>query len=269
MDNRISVGDMQLARDHTAATWVVESTIGESMTIGALLPVRFEAYAEIFHPAYRLVEHNHAVDNSCPVASDGPERTQRPELLEVRWDEVARANQRTAHALMDWVTITGDAGLYWSGSQPGIWDSHPARGSLAPPQRRRLGTILSEFTSTVDRVWFAIWAGFGGLVFDRDSVPYFEMPQREMVLFTGPLSAITTSLDPYDDQSVSLWWPDDRAWCVATDVDLLVTYVGGSERCISAITGSGSLEAYRVPGNLPTYWDKDTINPSVPESPKY
>ena len=30
--------------------------------------------------------------------------------------------------------------------------------------------------------------------------------------------------------SPSIWWPEDRAWCVATDIDLFDTYVGGSGR---------------------------------------
>jgi hypothetical protein len=269
VDDEIRVGALRLVRDHAAAAWVIENAIGGWKTIGSLLPTTFEAYAEIFHPAHRVVKHDHPVENSFPVGY-GPGITKWHELIEVRWNEVARANQRTAHALMDWVTITGDEDLYWgNGSQPGIWDKNPEHGSLPSLQRRMLVTLLDEFTGTPDRCWFAVWVGMGPLAFDRDAVPTFEMPGREMALFSGPLSAATTSfasLGSSHDQSASLWWPDDQAWCVATDVDLVVTYVGGSERCIDAITSNPALESYRIPPDLPTSWDKDTVNPPVPES---
>jgi hypothetical protein len=32
-------------------------------------------------------------------------------------------------------------------------------------------------------------------------------------------------------QSRNLWWPDDRAWCVAAEIDLNTTYIGSSDAC--------------------------------------
>jgi len=83
-----------------------------------------------------------------------------------------------------------------------------------------------------------------------------------MVLFAGPLEAATTSfeLSPWD-QSASLWWPEDRAWCVATGLDLMASYVGGSEGCIADVVDNPALEAYPITLDLPTTWDRDTVNP--------
>ena len=50
-------------------------------------------------------------------------------------------------------------------------------------------------------------------------------------------------MDGQDDHSPNLWWPDDRAWCVATEIDLAWTYVGGSGALISDVLASPSLEA--------------------------
>ena len=41
----------------------------------------------------------------------------------------------------------------------------------------------------------------------------------------------------------NIWWPKDRAWCVATDIDLFDSYVGGTEDCIKAILNNPALEA--------------------------
>jgi hypothetical protein len=44
----------------------------------------------------------------------------------------------------------------------------------------------------------------------------------------------------------SLWWPDDRSWCVATEVDFCWTYVGGSASCIRDVEGDETLEVLRT-----------------------
>lgn len=43
-------------------------------------------------------------------------------------------------------------------------------------------------------------------------------------------------------------WPEDRAWCLGTAVDLMTTYVGGSTVRIDALLDDGQLEALAVPG---------------------
>ena len=48
---------------------------------------------------------------------------------------------------------------------------------------------------------------------------------------------------PFWGDTPNIWWPEDRAWYVATDIDLYDTYVGGSEECIEAILSHLELEA--------------------------
>jgi hypothetical protein len=68
---------------------------------------------------------------------------------------------------------------------------------------------------------------------------------RDYFLFAGPLRAVVPLFDLWE-QSPSLWWPDDRAWCVATEIDGFSTYVGGSRECIDRVLGSLYLEAIEV-----------------------
>src|SRR4051794_4772473 len=42
------------------------------------------------------------------------------------------------------------------------------------------------------------------------------------------------------------WWPEDRAWVVASDIDLPSTYVAGSAELAERLMGDGRLEALRV-----------------------
>ena len=48
-----------------------------------------------------------------------------------------------------------------------------------------------------------------------------------------------------------MWWPADRAWFVATEIDSFSTYVGGSQAAIDAVLASPNLEAIAVTAQTP------------------
>jgi hypothetical protein len=86
-------------------------------------------------------------------------------------------------------------------------------------------------------------------------------PGRDYLLFQGPLNQVKSFIDtPGWIESPNIWWPEDRAWCVATEIDLFDTYVGGSEACIERILGCQDLEV--LPANIDERVDlgADTIN---------
>lgn len=61
--------------------------------------------------------------------------------------------------------------------------------------------------------------------------------------------------------SPNLWWPQDRAWCVATNIDLMASYVGGSNQCVESLLASPELEAFEASAEMSVQWYSDTINP--------
>jgi hypothetical protein len=237
------LGDLHLVDDVSPADWIVGSVHDfGAHDVGTLLPPNLDAYARLFHPA------NKRADDCGGV--------------EVRWAEVAAANDRVAHGGMEWVAITGGWQYLHQESQPGIWDQEPSEGSLPLRLAAALAAVLGSFTATADRCWFAVWDGSGGAAWPSRTAAKVPMPQRPMGLFTGPLTGVMTSFDraPFD-QRASLWWPDDHRWCVATDVDLMTTYVGGSAACIEAVLVADDLEAAAVTVDQGVTWDSDTVNP--------
>jgi hypothetical protein len=58
-----------------------------------------------------------------------------------------------------------------------------------------------------------------------------------------------------------LWWPDDRSWCVATDVDLQTSYLGATAECVQDLIDDGQLEIMEVSPDQSVTKDADTINP--------
>jgi hypothetical protein len=78
-----------------------------------------------------------------------------------------------------------------------------------------------------------------------------ELPNRSYGLFEGALAGVT-SIDIAHrrrGQPPNLWWPSDRSWIVASDIDLQWTYVAGSTQLIEALLGEPKLEVLVVEPN--------------------
>jgi hypothetical protein len=137
--------------------------------------------------------------------------------------------------------------------------------------------LLSGYTATPDSCWLCIWSGYGfwssgaykllvlgdpegtlekefsRVMRDReqlvDGVPEVDIGGgRSYFLFHGPISAAGSMAFDFDgaQQPPNMWWPDDRAWCVASDIDLPSTYVGGSRGCIDRLIRAPELNAAEV-----------------------
>jgi hypothetical protein len=86
--------------------------------------------------------------------------------------------------------------------------------------------------------------------------PKLELPQRDHIVFAGSLgdvAALATGTAEADvapfaprSRTPSLLWPDDRSWCVATEVDFDSTLVGGPRGLIDALLADAALEAREV-----------------------
>jgi len=244
--------------------WIVEGVRDFDYDVGSLVPPSFEAFARVFHPASRQLR------------SDEPHEGARQLGIlpfaewhqDVRWATVAKANGRVAHPAMEWASLIGTWDTHRS-DDPALWDRSPEEGSLSPGDVASLAVILASHTETPQDCWFGVWIGYGDIGsgdYQGSTLPM--SPDRSMMLFSGPVLAATTNFgrDRWMPRSASLWWPRDRAWCVATDVDLRSTYIGASESCVHDIVSSPELEAMRVSADQTLTADTDTINPRPPGS---
>jgi hypothetical protein len=81
--------------------------------------------------------------------------------------------------------------------------------------------------------------------------PVFELPGREYLLYAGPIEAALSIgwwITPtwFQPQSPSLMWPDDHAWCVATEIDFDSTLIAGNPETITAVVADPHLEAWQI-----------------------
>jgi hypothetical protein len=233
------------------------------------VPQIYEAYARILHPAWD------------------------DEGNEVTWAEVARRLGTRAHREMQRHAIVGSydpfnfTGSRWSGGDP-------RTGELAEGKLDQLCLILASHTATPDTAFFGMSTIRAGVAEEWPDAPHLEQPKREWVVLKGPLKAVDQIAlssrhglsfgfvvysdgrreaasgdemsESFDREVPNLIWPEDRAWFVASEVDLDSTLVGGSRALIDALLAAPDLEVWEVDGEVSLQSDADELNP-VPEGP--
>jgi len=144
-----------------------------------------------------------------------------------------------------------------------VWDDEPETGDMPEDQFAAVAAVLARHTGTPDDCWFGFWEGRGAaqsLGLPRFG-PRLKIPQRENFLIHGTVHDAVRALDSWGP---NLWWPQDRAWFVATDIDLMSTYIGSSADCARALHACRSLEVVDTTATNRVTWDSDGINPLPP-----
>jgi hypothetical protein len=240
----VPLAGLPVVTDVSVGVWVSSGRRrGEPGTVSALVPAGFQAYARVFHPAVRY---------------------EGDDDVEVSWADVAAHNGTVAHPRMQWIAVTGGWDYLTSDSQPPVWDAAPSDGHLPAPVAERLAAVLGRHTATPDECFFGYWTGFG-----HDDAAVRDLPQlllrggHDVVLLRGAVADAARNLAPEPhEQSASLWWPADRAWCVVTDLDLMSTYVGGSATCLAELLTTPGLEVLPAAPDDPVAWADDPVNPT-------
>jgi hypothetical protein len=211
--------------------------------VGGVIPSGFDAYARILHPA--------TTQTGAPA----------------RWGSVASAAGAVEHRLMQFHALV-DATSPTEHIKTAAWKgSSPNPGDLEPQSLAALLDVLSRHTKPAAHCWLCLWDGYGWFLGDGTAAdaPRVELPQRRYLLFEGPLDAAAELGDwPLPDwflpQSPNICWPDDASWCVATEVDLPYTYVGGARDLVDELLIDVRLEVWEAQLDDPIAFDSDELN---------
>jgi hypothetical protein len=222
-------------------------------TAAIVVPAGFAAYARVLHPA--------------GVPGHGEDHV-------VRWAEVAAWSGLPLRPDAQFHSVALPPAD--PGEPPPYHGQGPRDGTLYGPDAEVLAGVLRNWTATPEDCWFCVWDGYGwtsggtfsfGTVtastetgqppepvapFNREPVPgpvrtgpRVQLPHRSYFLYQGPAEAALTlpRLDGTFGHCPNLWWPADHAWCVASEIDLPWTYVGGPRGLIDAILAETKIEA--------------------------
>lgn len=239
---------VELMNDVTPAAWVMQRLkpwAEDGVRLESFAPDGYEAYARVFHPA-----------------GSRPGR---------RWADLAAER---GLALAPDITFAEVSGI---GPQddPGLDERNPMPGELAPETCDALGTILRAHSAS-DTGWFCLWEGNGAFWSRSHDSRLPDDAHREEIereraeaeaqdrllaatpratayrglrayfLLRGPLEAACAfEIDGWYT-SPNLWWPQDRAWIVVTEIEGYSTYVGGCSALIEDLVASTEIEAIGV-----------------------
>ena len=208
--------------------------IGKTVSLRLILPDGYPAYARILHPAYR-------------PASDDP----------IRWSDLAARHGKTAHPLMQFGRLFGSNDPYHCPSSIG----QPFIGQLPEAETKRVAATLQDFTATPEQCYLLVWEGYGGMELFYPPTAKLVLPSRTYLAFTGPIDGVLElARDANMLEGPNLWWPEDKAWIVGTEIDSMETYVGGSAACIDALLGDPEIETFPFAINDSVIFDADTVN---------
>lgn len=122
---------------------------------------------------------------------------------------------------------------------------------------------LSSYTTTPSKGYAAIWEGWTSGV-PIPQAPRVEIPNRVMLLFTGPVDALSDAPalawcgSAEGAQEPHLVWPEDQAWCLACEVDEEIEFtVGCSGEAAQALARAlpGAVRRVRYGEPAPMYRD--------------
>jgi len=90
--------------------------------------------------------------------------------------------------------------------------------------------------------------------------PRIATPNRGHLLMQGSLSNLNQAAALIDNQTPNLWWPQDRAWFVASEIDYSWTYVAGSHEMLAALLDHPKLEVLQAERHHGCTANADTLN---------
>jgi len=222
-------------KDASAGRWIVQSTSGEfGATVPNLLPQGFEAYVRVFHPMTR----------STPGPGTLPNL---PAVVRVLADHTT-ASTGVAAIWEGWGGLVSSQGRLTMklSARSGSFDGPLARAASAT--RAAYQRVRSHFA------YREAPPGSGVLPADVATGPKLELPGR--AYFLAHLDLADLSADDWEQRAIwadppfvhtpSLLWPDDHAWCLATEVDLDSTLIGGSRALAAALIAAPGLEVLEI-----------------------
>lgn len=239
---------LQPAPDARHAEWVAAALDGKEGVV-RVVPGGYEAYARLLHPlaegrpwadaapAY-LAGGSEAYPYPFPAPVAQVEGDPGPALIDALAPVLAASTatpQRCHYGLwVGWGELSAGSVAPLSArsrSIAGRWQAAREAGRA----RRTPGTPTGALAAFVAAC--PVLPGWGG---------------RDLLLFDGPAEGVASVgwAAPGDGRlrrrGPQWWWPDDRRWFVATEIDFPWTYLAGPAALVGEVVASPAFEAVRL-----------------------
>lgn len=214
--------------DAACAAWIFDALApmdepGVPLCVSAFVPRQFEAVVRVLHPW-------------CDESQQA-----------VRWSTVAK---RAGYPTID---AFSSAQRYPLESVAGMYPTE--EGEVDARTAEALIGVLRNATATPEDVTFAVWVGWGDIppaLFP--GAAQVRQPIRDYFLLRGPIDGVLSPINTHrsdDTARAALWWPQDRSWVVATEIDFSWTFVAGSAELAKALLEREDLEVLLTSPDAP------------------
>ncbi len=197
------------ARSIEPSTWIAERCRGVWGTVGALVPNDYPSVLRLHAPDQDLDDWWGAYRRVFTTIAEVGER-------------------HTASPDDGWFAVWEGYG-FASGTKMYVWsesdDPDDAAATAVAAEQERLRAHEQRRRAEIPEA--------------LSRIPRFDLPHRAYFLLGGPVGAVADLRDPGTPdrwQRPDLFWPDDRRWFVATDVDFWSLYVGGDHDFVAELT---------------------------------
>jgi hypothetical protein len=191
----------RLLTDVSGADWIVQRLwpwgLDLGTRVGALVPEGFEAYVRLFHPNRRGSGNLGTLSRNETIALAGLLRD-------------FTSSEKALFCLWDGFGFLSDRGSAWLTKRRGTFAEFIKRWRARRGATRALSWV--------------------------QAIPLVRTQARAYLMYEGPFDAVANFTHMGGQyQSPNIWWPEDRAWCVATEIDLRSSLVGCSAACAEAL----------------------------------
>ncbi|NMP21599.1 hypothetical protein [Sulfobacillus harzensis] len=233
---------------------------GKMALPGRVIPLGYTHYFRINHPAWKTV-----------LSKPGMKWY---EVIErrVSWKEVAAWGGKSLEDVAFFTDIVPDAAMIPADAP---FDQRPYR--LSPEVFHLLEPALAALTATPYSTWVSFWDGgrwnnanLPAILDDRTRPDYPQRQQQRQALLQqiqtvprwappgwapggrpywlahGPVGAVYDLARGIYKAEPNFWWPDDRAWCLSTEIDFDFTLIGTNEEGARRLLAISDLEIYAV-----------------------
>lgn len=265
------------------ADWLVDETGRMGYRVSSLVPEGFDAYVRILHPADgELLESGQHRRIAWRQVAEAHGKEIHPEVdwedlvghlhgdgeSDEPWPYIGSLPEREHRRLAGIAARHTSSDRYWLAWWEGFGYG-PRESRLLRRRRwyvdRLIERILMSLLSRLPLRWewsaqeevHVVRRGWHGSkrtvdppsqpAYLPERTPLFDRPGRRygLVYSSDPLAEASYEERPIGI-SPQLWWPDDRSWVVATEIDLVSTYVACSHPLADALMADDELEAIRV-----------------------
>jgi len=258
--------DLVPSTDLHATQWLQDPSrwkrwaAGKMALPGRAIPFGYTHYFRINHPAWKTI-----------LSKPGMKWY---EVIERRvpWKEIAEWAGKSLDNLTFFTDmVTDTAGI----PADAPFDQEPY--CLSPEVFHLLEPALAALTSTPNATWVSFWDGgawddtIHPDIFDDQTRPdYLQRQQQRQALLQqiqaaprwappgwapggrrywlaqGPVGAVYDLARGIYQAEPNFWWPDDRAWCLSTEIDFDFTLIGTNEEGARRLLAIPDLEIYAV-----------------------